>query len=127
MSNFKPDYGLYLKSNGYSNSIDIHFYAIKFDHICKVNNDLYSIMVNKEENNQEYAVSLDFDNSILGRLLEKLPISISKKVSNEFSKFDFNYTVEFEGIAQIGLVANLGELQKGQYEGFIPLVIKEIS
>lgn len=126
-NNFKPDYGLYLKSKGYSNSVDIHFYAFKFDHICKVNNNLYSIMVNKIENNNEYAISLDFDNSILNKLLREIPQTISEKVSNQFSKFEFNYTVEFEDIAQIDLVANLGELQKGQYEEFIHLVIKEVS
>lgn len=83
--------------------------------------------MNKLEGGKQYAMSFDFDNEILTKILMIIPETIAEKISSEFSKYDFNYTVEFDGIVQIDLVANLGDPQKGQYEKFIPLVIKAVS
>lgn len=124
---FKPDYGLKLLSSGTSRSTNLHFCDFRLYSLTILGRGDYSTMVEIPVDGQVYAMSLDFNQSILDQILCKAPHEISSYLNGELLR-DPNTlrTIDFNGEVVFGVRAQLGELQRAQEEQFVPLVAQEI-
>jgi len=74
-----------------------------------------------------YALSLDFNQKQLDQILSKAPPQISSFIRKELTHDPVTpRTLDFEGEVVFGVRARLGELQKVQWESFVPFVAQEI-
>jgi hypothetical protein len=74
-----------------------------------------------------YAMSLDFSQHHLDRILRKATQDISRDLNRELSKNpNTPRTIDFEGEIIFDVRARLGELQQVQKESFVPFVAEEI-
>jgi hypothetical protein len=124
---FKPDYGLKLLNDGFSRNVDHNFYDFRLYSLTVLGRGEYSTMVEMPFNGQVYAMSLDFGQNHLNKILGKAPQNIARYLSGELSR-DPNTprTIDFEGEVIFGVRARLGELQRVQKESFVPFVAQEI-
>ncbi len=126
-----PDYGIKLKSEGYSSqSICHYFYGVPiygFDSCGQP--DKFSSTFKALYGSDFHCLTLDFDQIILENVLRALSTSERQSIknqldreSNKFLSFNFSEPIYCEKIG-----ATLGELQSGHNEKFIPLIIREIE
>ena len=125
--NFKPDYGLHLLKQDWEKDSMHHFYSVPIDHIQFIDKDLFSFVVNLVFDGQEFAVSFDFDGNML---LEIFNIA-SAQVQNELREFLIKKpvlpcTLELKDSFIVDITAKLGELQKVEFEEFVPMIIKKV-
>ncbi|MBU0500347.1 MAG: hypothetical protein KJ558_10950 [Gammaproteobacteria bacterium] len=124
---FKPDYGLKLRNDGISQKVDHNFYDFRLYSLTVLGRGEYSTMVEMPFDGNVYAMSLDFSQNHLDKILSKAPQSISRFLNGELSR-DPNTprTIDFDGEVVFGVRARLGELQRVQKESFVPFVAQEI-
>jgi hypothetical protein len=124
---FKPDYGLKLLNDGVKQNVNLNFTDFQMFSLTVLGEGEYSTMVEVPFDNQVYAISLDFKKTILEKILSKSPNDISIFLKNELERDPFTQrTIELEGRIVFGVRAHLGELQRAQFESFVPLVAQEI-
>lgn len=124
---FKPDYGLKLLNDGISRNVDHNFYGFRLYSLTVLGRGEYSTMVEVPFNGQVYAMSLDFNQNHLDKILGKEPQNISRYLNGELSRDPSTpRTIDFEGEVIFGVRARLGELQRVQKESFVPFVAQEI-
>ena len=124
---FKPDYGLKLFNDGISRTVDHNFYDFRLYSLTVLGRGEYSTMVEIPFDGQVYAMSLDFSQNHLDKILSKAPQNISRHLNGELSRDPNNpRTIDFEGEVVLGVRARLGELQRVQKESFVPFVTQEI-
>lgn len=76
---------------------------------------------------QVYAMSQDFSQVDLDKILSKAPQSISRYLRSELSKDPATpRTIDFDGEVIFAVRARLGELQRAQKESFVLFVAQEI-
>ena len=124
---FKPDYGLRLIREGYSQQVDLNFYDFRLFNIDVLGRGQYSTMNELPYKGQLHALSLDFNQTHLDQILLKATPQIRQYVENEiFNDPDTARTIDFEGEITIGVRVRLGQIQKVARASFAPLVVQEI-
>lgn len=127
MMSIRPDYGLYLFSQGYPKDMVHYFYSIPMTHISIVNNQLFTTTTNIVTSGVEYAVSFDFEMGLVGNLVGLAPIYLQGEIMVGLAQNEGRaYTIEFSEPLPIGVSATLGEVQSAQKEKFMPLNVKKV-
>jgi hypothetical protein len=124
---YKPDFGIRLLNDGIKQNVNQNFNDFHMFSLTVLGAGEYSTMTEIQFDGQLYALSLDFNKTILKDILYKAPKNISNILKNEISK-DPNTlrTIDFEGEVVFGVRARLGELQRAQNESFVPFVAQDI-
>ena len=124
---FKPDYGLRQLNDGISRNVDQCFYDFRLYSLSVLGRDQFSTVVETPIAGELHALSLDFNQSQLNQILSNASPQIVSIISKELARDSFTpRTIDFDGEVVFGVRARLGQLQKGQYESFVPLVAQEI-
>jgi len=124
---FKPDYGLRLLREGISTSVNLFFYDFRLYSLTVLGYGQYSTTVEMPYAGEIHALSLDFDQAQLDKILSKASPQIRILIETQIAGDPINLrTIRFDGYASFGVRARLGELQKVERESFVPLVAQEI-
>ena len=84
-------------------------------------------MVDMPYEGRLFALSLDFNQTILEKILEGANTEVAGEIRRELDADSSTpRTIEFTGYVAFGVRARLGELQSVQNEQFIPLVAQEL-
>jgi hypothetical protein len=87
----------------------------------------YSTMVEIPFSDEQYALSLDFNQEQLDQILSKATPQVSTSVRRLMTCDPLTpRTIDFEGEVIFGVRARLGELQRVKHENFVPLIAQEI-
>jgi hypothetical protein len=122
-----PDYGLFLLNEGYSRDVGLNFYDFPFHYVGVLELGRFTTTRNLMRGGIEYAVSLDFDTEILAEILALCPEPVADCVMGELENDPSGpSTIKLPEPLAIGLEATLGQLQFGDGEKFVPLVIKRV-
>jgi hypothetical protein len=124
---FKPDYGLKLLNDGISRNVDHCFYDFRLYSLTVLGRGEYSTMVEMPFDGKGYAMSLDFSQHHLDKILSKGTKNISLHLKSELSRDPSTpRSIELDGEVVFDVRARLGELQRAQKESFVPFVAQEI-
>jgi hypothetical protein len=123
----KPDYGLRLLREGISLNVDQYFYDFRLYSFSVLGPSQYSTMVEMPYAGEMHALSLDFDETHLARILSKAPEQLRAYITTQLAADPATpRTIDFDGEITFGVRARLGKLQRVQRESFVPLVAQEI-
>jgi hypothetical protein len=123
----KPDYGLRLLREGISPHVDQYFYDFRLYSLSVLGPGEYSTMVEMPYAGEMHALSLDFDETHLARILAKAPEQLRASLIAQLAADPATpHTIDFEGEVSFGVRARLGKIQTVQRESFVPLVAQEI-
>ena len=123
---FKPDYGLRLVEQGVSSKMDHFFYNFRLYSLSVLGDGQYSTMVDWPYQGKVFALSLDFNQTILDDILRQAPPDTAEHIRNAIRNVRSASTIEIEKYFSFGVRARLGKLQSVEKEQFIPLVAQEI-
>lgn len=125
---YKPDYGLKLLQDGISNDVSIHFPQFVLYSITVLDYEKYSSMVEIPYDNQVYALSIDFNFGQLQEMLKYAPQNAIEQITQALDSDMFTQrTIDIYEPFMVDLTVSLGELQRNQYEEFVPFVIRSIN
>lgn len=125
--NYKPDFGLYLLKLGLSDNTNQHFVPIGLPFIAKVEENLYSAVVNMEFGDEWYCISFDFDEERYRELLSETPNGISQIIENGLKKQPFKVFLG-EQAPVLCVEAILSDtVQLSEKEDFCPLIVKKFK
>ena len=124
----KPDYGLRLKRDGYSPSVEIYLPAFAVYNLMVLSQGQYSTCADILYVEQLHAISLDFGpdhlEAILLRGSPRLRMFVKLQLDPDPAT---PRTIDFPEPVYCSVSAHLGEEQQGPYENFIPLAVQSIS
>lgn len=124
---FKPDYGLRLLREGISQNTDQYFYDFCLYSLSVLGPGQYSTMVEMPYAGKMHALSLDFDETHLARILSKAPGQLRAYITAQLAADPATpRSIDFDGEVSFGVRARLGKIQEVQRESFVPLVAQEI-
>jgi len=122
-----PDYGLKLIQIGAATGFRARFYDFKIFSLSVLGLGQYSTTVNLPLDGEIHAVSLDFNQEHLLKILDKAPRSAEGQILKSLVEDPFTpRSIDLDEEISFGVTANLGALVKGPYENFVPLVAVEI-
>ena len=121
----KPDYGYKLLQDGITPGVDLHFYNFRMSDFIVLDKGKFSTMANLPVNGKEYAVSFDFGEKELARMIEKAPPHIAKWLKRQAADLAPRATDLPEPIS-FTIRAHLGPLERNANEVYVPLIIEEI-
>lgn len=130
-----PDYGLYvmkkgLTTNSNPNETKHYFYDVYFYGMNMLSLSDFTICLNNQFDGQTFAISFDFDQTILENILGQLPKwhaqSILEDINNaiKVKQSAVNFTDSFIAAA---VECHIGMLQTSLHEQFVPFVIDSIK
>jgi hypothetical protein len=124
---YKPDYGFRLMNDGTSRDVDQYFYDFRLWSLTVLGRGQYSTMVDMPHGGELHALSLDFNQQQLDRILSQAPPQVANFLRKEIARNPSEpRTIDFDGEVVFGVRARLGQLQRVQSESFVPLVAQEI-
>jgi hypothetical protein len=114
--------------DGYSPTTDLYFYEFRLHSISVLGNGDYSTMVEQRYEGEMHALSLDFSQAQLEKILAGADPQVEASVRAELSKDPISArTIELDGFVSFAARARLGRLEIGSTnEQFVPLVAQEI-
>ena len=128
-SQFLPDYGLFLLSQGVQPDTRLVFFDVPIDHITRPALRTVSVTLSIEEPGQHYAISFDF----IGPQIDELLAVFSESAREALWQWLEDRTTVGEHLqlsptATVAhLEATLGTLQRGAYEQFVPLIVQRVT
>ncbi len=123
----KPDYGFRLVQEGVTSNVDLLFYGHAIFSIDVLGRSRYTTMADKEHGGTWYAVSLDFGQEHLDRILSLAPPHVARHVRTELTRDSTSpRAIDLPEPIQVDVRARLGQPQKGSSEVFVPLICHEI-
>lgn len=123
-----PDYGLKLKKDGISKDVRIHFPQFLISTITIIDYEKYSSTVEIPYNNQIYTLVIDIPHEQLQEVLNFASKSTVYQINKELDIDMFTQrTIEFEEPFMIDITISLGEVQKNQYDEFVPFTIVSMN
>jgi hypothetical protein len=124
---FKPDYGLNLMQQGTSPAADLFFYDFRLFSLSVLGRGEYSTMVEIQFQGEQHALSLDFNHSLMEKILAKAEPRLAAFVRAELSRDPLSpRAIDLDRHVTFGVRARLGGLQTVAKEQFVPLVAQEI-
>ncbi|MBV9470931.1 MAG: type I restriction enzyme HsdR N-terminal domain-containing protein [Abitibacteriaceae bacterium] len=121
---FIPDFGILATKAGYTPHIDWYFFQNEVSFIMKANDNLYTVSSGIEEGESEYFISLDFTPDMFNELLKFAPGQTQLEIRKKLSCYP--YQVQLDEPFEVGIEAHLGELQTGEHEQFIPMIVTKV-
>ena len=124
---YKPDFGLRLINEGWSQDADHHFANFRLFNLGVLGGGQYSTTVDMPYQRELYAMSLDFNQEQFEQILIKANPDLATFLLEQLLRDPVTpRTIEFEGEIAFGVRARLGQLQKVAHESFVPFVAQEI-
>lgn len=124
---FAPDYGLRLLRDGSPPTREHVFYDFCLYSLCVLGGGRYSAMVQLPYDGQMHALSLDFDQGQMERILAKASQRLAAVLRRELeSDPESPRCVDFPGPVKFNVRGRLGSIQTVEREQFVPLVALEI-
>jgi hypothetical protein len=122
--NYKPDFGLYLKKLGITKHVSQYFYGMRLDYIAKLTDDLYSAVLDVQDDGRWFCLSLDFNRERLQEFSSVLPRNVAAQMEDSLSQRPFAF--EFKEVAPpISMEARLSDIvHSNKDEDFCPLRIE---
>jgi hypothetical protein len=122
-----PDYGLALKTRGWSPTAPIDFPFFKFDELGVLGPGQYTAMMMMSLGAVGHALTLDFGAEILQGMLALAPPAVRTVITKELAR-DGNTPrrIALPAPIRCGISATLGELQMAARESFLPLVVRAV-
>jgi hypothetical protein len=125
---FAADFGLHLAQNGASTEMDILLAPFVLNRISVVNETLFTTISGMDFDGETYAVSLDFGAEILQGIKRLYPKKTALLIESELQdQYVKGHTLFLPKPLELAVTARLGEVQKAQYEDFIPLVVQSAN
>ena len=126
-SAYPPDYGLRILRDGISSTVDLFFYDFHLFSLTVLSHGQYSTTVHTPYDGRVHALTLDFDHIQLERILAKADAHLASFLRSELSRDPTSpRSIEIAGHITFGVRAQVGRLQTGAKENFVPLVAQEI-
>ena len=128
-SQFLPDYGLFLLSQGVQPGARLVFFDVPIDPLTRPALRTISVTFSIEEPGQHYAMSFDFIGPRIDELLAVFPEPAREAL---WQWLDDRTTVgehlQLSPTATVAhLEATLGAIQRGAYEQFVPLIVQRVT
>lgn len=124
----KPDLGLRLIDEGIRDDVLQVYYDVPFDRIDFLAPETYSTMLEIEREGTVFAVSFDFDDDIFAQLLARIPSNKRQDFGKSLDGNRFPFSVNLPEVVVARIVeCQIGELQTGAHDSFVPLVIMRIE
>ncbi|QFS45700.1 type I restriction enzyme HsdR N-terminal domain-containing protein [Nostoc sphaeroides] len=123
---YKPDFGLYLHKLGFKTESLHQFLPTFMPLITKVEDDLYTFVVNIKYGDDFLAASFDFDEVLFQQLLQALPASKAQEVRNSLRRQPFSICFKNNTAPEVNLLAKLGEtVYSNDNEDYCPLIVEK--
>jgi len=118
---------LKLFNGGIGQEVLQNFHTFALYSLTLLGQGQYSTMVDMPFDGELYALSLDFNQGHLDRILAKAPAHIADFIRQEILLDPTTpRTLDFEGEVIFGVRARLGQLQSNESERFVPLIAETI-
>lgn len=119
--------GLDRDANG--TKITHYFYNVPIYNIDIIEGDCFTTMLNKQIDNEIYAVSFDYSSEILLKMLESIPKIQQKQILGDIERAKSgNRKIDLKIPMVIYCIqAHIGEIYKNINEIYAPFIIKEIN
>lgn len=128
-SQFLPDYGLFLLSQGVQPGARLVFFDVPIDHITRPALRTISVTLSIEEPGQHYAMSFDFIGPRIDELLAVFPEPAREALWQWLEdRTTVGEHLQLSPTATVAhLEATLGAIQRGAYEQFAPLIVQRVT
>jgi hypothetical protein len=124
---YAPDYGLRQMRDGISPIADQFFYDFRLFSLTVLGRGEYSTMVQMPLGGEMHALSLDFNQEQLVRILAKAAPPLAAFIRAELTRDPSTpRNIDFEGYIAFGVRARLGPIQTAAKEQYVPLIAQEI-
>jgi len=124
---YKPDYGLRLLNDGCSPEVDHFFYDFRLYSLSILGGGRYSTMVEMPYQGELHALSLDFDQQQLERILSAASPKVRSLIQTELEADPISQrNIDIDEFVTFAVRARLGKVQKVERETFVPLVAQAI-
>lgn len=118
---YKPDYGLKLLNDGIRRDVDHYFASFALYSVTVLGTGLYSTMVEVSRDGERCALSLDFNQEQLEKILKKASPEIASFLRQELLLDPSSpRTINFEGEVIFAVRARLGQLQALERRALFP-------
>lgn len=125
---FKPDYGLYQLKAGSPIKQKHSFYPMGIQALTKIEDSLYTNMVNISAGGIELATSFDFDTKRYKQLLRLLPKNISAEIKHALTRQPYRIIFKPEEAPKVNIHAELrGIIHSNKDEDYSPLWVRGFS
>jgi hypothetical protein len=121
---FAPDYGLAMLKGGYKRETLQVFVSHHLQTLARVTDDLYTVCTTTMPGDVEYIANFDLTAQFCHEMLSRLPPEISEEIESVLSRAPFQ--VDLGGKVLLTCSGYLGEVTRGLFEEFVPIVISEI-
>lgn len=118
-----------LDRNANGEKIMHHFYDVPIYNIDIIENNYFTTILNKQIDDEIYAVSFDYSGEILLKMLESIPKTQQKQILSNIErakvgnrKVDLVFPIVIHCIQ-----AHIGEIYRNINEIYAPFIIKEIN
>ena len=110
---FKPDYGLRLLREGISPNVDQYFYDFRLYSLSVLGPGRYSTPMEMPYAGEIHALSLDFDETHLARILLKAPEQLRAYITTQLAADPVTgRTIDFDGEISFGCVLALASFRQ---------------
>lgn len=124
---YRPDFGLYLLKLGLTDKTIQHFVPIGLPFIAKIEDDLYSAVVDTRMGDDWYCLSFDFDERRYQQLLRAVSSDMSTRIRDALRKQPFKITLDCDA-PELNVRARLGDtIHSNDNEDYCPLVVENFS
>lgn len=125
MLNYKPDFGLYMLKSGWSAELTQHFVPIGLPTITRVEDGLYTAVVDMQFLDEWYCISFDFNEERYAELLSVVKPGQATEIRHALRKQP--YKINFESGAPVVCIdAQLGSaVYSNAREDYCPLEVKK--
>lgn len=121
---FTPDFGMALMRMGFTKETQMHMLGTRLNLFAKIDGTLMSAAANCNFGSGDYCASFDFHPSMLSSIVSGLPDELANRFTYALNRTPFQAAA---GLAiELDITVNLGNITQGQYEEFVPLIIKEV-
>lgn len=118
-----------LDRNANGEKIMHHFYDVPIYNIDIIENNYFTTILNKQIDDEIYAVSFDYSGEILLKMLESIPKTQQKQILSDIErakvgnrKVDLVFPIVIHCIQ-----VHIGEIYRNINEIYAPFIIKEIN
>ncbi|MBD5167526.1 MAG: hypothetical protein HDT11_01310 [Helicobacter sp.] len=118
-----------LDRNANGEKIMHHFYDVPIYNIDIIKNNYFTTILNKQIDDEIYAVSFDYSGEILLKMLESIPKTQQKQILSDIERVKVgNRKVDLVFPIVIHCIqAHIGEIYRNINEIYAPFIIKEIN
>jgi len=124
---YRPDFGLYLMKLGHTDKTIQQFVQIGLPFIAKIEDDLYSAVVNTKIGDDWYCLSFDFDERRYQQLLGTVSPEMSTRIRDSLRKQPFKIALDYDAPV-LNVQARLEDkIHSNDNEDYRPLVVEMFS